>query len=116
VHTGTGVAGLWFRGAGRLRGRVTGLWMLWRAGGERGEGLAAPFEGAGREAGGGAAGVVVLAGVVGGEDALVADGEQAGEPEGNRGQAGEAALSCVNDLGQFLGLLIMQRLLRPGIR
>lgn len=24
-------------------------------------------------------------------------------------------LSCVNDLGQFLGLLIMQRLLQPGI-
>ena len=25
-----------------------------------------------------------------------------------------ADLSCVSDLGQFLGLLIMQRLLRPG--
>jgi hypothetical protein len=24
-------------------------------------------------------------------------------------------LSCVKDLGQFLGLLIMQQLLRPGI-
>ena len=36
----------------------------------------------------GAAGVVVLAGGPGGEDALVADGEQAGQPEGERGQAG----------------------------
>jgi hypothetical protein len=26
------------------------------------------------------------------------------------------ALSCVKDLGQFLGLLVTQRLLRPGIR
>ena len=25
-------------------------------------------------------------------------------------------LSCVKDLGQFLGLLIMQRVLRPGVR
>jgi hypothetical protein len=29
---------------------------------------------------------------------------------------GKWALSCVNDLGQFLGLLIMQRLLRREIQ
>jgi len=32
-----------------------------------------------------------LAGVPGGEDALVADREQAGEPQGERGDAGQAA-------------------------
>src|SRR6266536_3331586 len=59
--------------------------------GEAGEGLAAPFPGPGREPGGGAPRVVGLAGVVGGEDALVADGEQAGDPQGERGQARQAA-------------------------
>jgi hypothetical protein len=46
---------------------------LW-PGGELGEGGAAPFAGAGRQAGGGAARVVLLPGVERGEDALVADG------------------------------------------
>jgi hypothetical protein len=64
---------------------------LWRAGGEAGEGLAASLAGFRREPGGGPAGVVGLAGVEGGEDALVADGEQAGQPERDRGQAREAA-------------------------
>src|SRR6266568_1686666 len=64
---------------------------LGRPGGELGEAGAAPFAGAGRQPGGGAAGVVVLAGVVGGEDALVADCQQAGDPECERGQAREAA-------------------------
>src|SRR6266498_4821645 len=50
---------------------------LWRGGGEAGERLAAPLAGFWREAGCGAAGVLVLAGVECGEDALVADGEQA---------------------------------------
>jgi hypothetical protein len=62
-----------------------GLWR--RCGGQAGEGLAAPAPGSGGQAGGGTAGVVVLAGVPGGQDALVADGEQAGEPEGEQGQA-----------------------------
>ena len=65
-------------------------WWLWR-GGEAGEGLASAFPGLGREPGGGAAVVVGLAGVEGGEDALVADGEQAGDPEREGGQAGQAA-------------------------
>ena len=43
------------------------------------------------EAGGGAAGVVGLAGIPGVQDALVADGEQAGQPQVQRGEAGEAA-------------------------
>jgi hypothetical protein len=42
-----------------------------------------------RVSGGGAAGVVGLAGVPGGQDALVADGEQAGELEHDRGEARE---------------------------
>ena len=55
--------------------------LLWRAGGEAGEGLAAPLAGFRREPGGGPARVLLLAGVPGGEDALVADGEQAGQPQ-----------------------------------
>src|SRR5712691_10846704 len=58
-------------------------------GGQVGEGLAAPAAGPGRQAGRGASGVVVLAGVPGDQDPLVADGQQAGEPERERGQAGE---------------------------
>src|ERR1017187_3622619 len=65
--------------------------LLWRAGGEAGEGLAAALPGFRREAGGCAPVVVGLADVPGAEDALVADGEQAGQPQGERGQAREAA-------------------------
>ena len=49
-------------------------------GGEAGEGFAAVLACSGREPGGGAAGVVLLAGGECGEDALVADGQQAGQP------------------------------------
>jgi hypothetical protein len=59
-----------------------GMWRLYGGGG------AAFLSRSRGEPGGGAAGVVVLAGLVGGEDALVADGEQARGPEGERGQAG----------------------------
>src|SRR6266498_1638787 len=58
-------------------------------GGQVGEGLAAPAAGPGWQAGCGAAGVVGLAGGPGVQDSLVADGQQAGEPEHDRGQAGE---------------------------
>src|SRR5947208_9520230 len=61
---------------------------LGRCGGG-GEGLAAPAAGPGWQAGCGAAGGVGLAGVPGFQDALVADGQQAGEPEHDRGQARE---------------------------
>src|SRR6266542_357409 len=64
---------------------------LWRGGGEAGERLAAPLAGFWREAGCGAAGVLVLAGVECGEDALVADGEQAGGEQRDRGQSHEPA-------------------------
>src|SRR5258705_12857583 len=53
------------------------------------EGLAAPAAGSGRQAGRSAAGVVVLAGGPGVKDALGADGQQAGEPEHEGGQARE---------------------------
>jgi hypothetical protein len=46
--------------------------------GEAGEGLAASLAGFRGEPGGGPAGVLLLAGVEGVQDALVADGEQAG--------------------------------------
>ena len=69
---------------------MLGCW-LWRRGGELARAGAPAFAGSGRQAGCGAAGVVLLAGVPGGQDALVADGEQAGEPERERGQAHEAA-------------------------
>jgi len=62
--------GLAAAAAGR-DGAGSGRW-LW-PGGELGEGGAAAFPSAGRQAGGGAAGVVVLPGVVGVQDALVAD-------------------------------------------
>jgi hypothetical protein len=71
----TGVAGWPGAWCGLLcRGGAGLAGWLWRPGCERGETGAPPFAGAGRQAGGGAAGVVVLAGLVGGEDALVADG------------------------------------------
>src|SRR5215831_17480939 len=57
-------------------GLFRGRWRLWRGGGG-----AAFAVGAGWEAGGGAAGVVVLAGLECGQDAVVADGEQAGYPQ-----------------------------------
>jgi hypothetical protein len=61
------------------------VWL--RPGGELGEGGAAPFARAGWQAGSGAAGVVLLPGVVGVQDALVADDQGAGEPERERGQS-----------------------------
>ena len=64
-------------------GGAGGSW-LWRTGGEAGQCGAPPPAGLRREPGGGAAGVAGLAGVPGGEDALVADGEQAGKPERER--------------------------------
>jgi hypothetical protein len=64
---------------------------LWR-GGEAGEGgFPAAFPCPGWQACRGAAVVLGLAGVPGGEDALVADGVQGGEPERGRGEAHEAA-------------------------
>ena len=76
--------------------RCGGLWRSVQAwsgrGGEAGEGGFPPaFTGSGREAGRGPAGVHGLAGVPGGEDALVADGVQSGEPEREWWQAHEAA-------------------------
>ena len=64
---------------------------LWRGGGEAREGCAAPFAGSGREPGGGASVVFGLPGVPGVQDALVADCLQAGQPQGERGQARQAA-------------------------
>jgi hypothetical protein len=68
-----GVAWCWWR----LR---WGCRRLWRPGGgwERGEGLAPAVAGSGGQAFGGAAPVVFLPGVPGGQDALVADDEQGG--------------------------------------
>src|SRR5260221_1537164 len=66
------------------------LRWLWR-GCELGEGGAASVAGPGREPGGCAALVVGLPGVVGGEDALVAGGEGAGEPQHEGREAHEAA-------------------------
>src|ERR1022692_1090916 len=71
--------------------RAGGCRLLWRGGGEHGQGFALPSSGLRREPGGGAAGVVGLADVPGVEDALVADGEQAGEPQREGGQARESA-------------------------
>src|ERR1700729_1599940 len=61
---------------------------LWRGGGGC---LAAAPAGSGWLAAGGAAGVVGLVVLPGGQDALVADGQQACCPEGERDQAGLAA-------------------------
>ena len=73
-----------------------GLWRSGQAwsglGGEAGEGSFPPaFACSGREAGRGPALVLGLAGVPGGEDALVADGVQGGEPERDGCEAHEAA-------------------------
>ena len=76
-------------GAGLVaRGLVLGSG---RSGGEAGEGPAAAFAGFRGEPGGGAAGVVLLPGVPGGQDALVADDEQGGCEEHEGGRAHEAA-------------------------
>jgi len=93
-----GPAGLGCRGLGGAggcaawRGCAGAAGSGWGAcGGQVGEGLAASASAAGPgwQAGCGAAGVVGLAGVPGVQDSLVADDEQAGEPERDRGQAGE---------------------------
>ncbi len=63
------------------RGGGAGLAWLWRARGEAGLGFAAPLAGFRREPGGGPPGVLFQPGVPGVEDALVADGEQAGQPQ-----------------------------------
>src|SRR5215813_6625756 len=74
-----------------------GCWCwLRRSGGECGEGGAASFAGARRGAGGGAPGVVLLLVVPGVQGALVADGEQAGQPEHERGEAGQADPAAVD--------------------
>ena len=56
-------------------------WEPGTAGGELGEAGAALVAGAGRQAGGGAPGVVLLPGVECVQDALVADCQQAGDPQ-----------------------------------
>src|SRR6516162_3808788 len=73
---------------GRAAGGAAWLWGRcgWRR--ERGPAFAAGFR---RDAGGGAAVVFGLPVVVGGEDALVADGEGAGKPEHGGRQAHEPA-------------------------
>src|ERR1035438_5095530 len=70
-----GVAGCCARGA---------VWRLWRRG-EAGECFAAPAAGFWREAGGGPVSVLGLACVEGGQDALVADDEQAAGEQCDRG-------------------------------
>ena len=80
-----------------VSGGVDGSFLVlagWlRRGGEAGEGRSASFAGFGREPGGGSPVVFGLAGFEGARDALVADGEQAGQPQVERGQAHEAALN-----------------------
>ena len=88
-----GVAGV-LEAGGMARGG-----LLWRGGGEHGEGFAALFAGSGREPGGGSARVVGLTGVPGAEDALVADGVQAGEPECEWCEAHEAAPAAADGVG-----------------
>src|SRR5215470_19010038 len=68
-----------------------GSWGSGRSGGEAGEGPAAAFAGFRGEPGGGAAGVVLLPGVPGGQDALVADDEQGCGEQHQGGRAHEAA-------------------------
>jgi hypothetical protein len=63
---------------------------LWR-GGERGETLAVLLAGFRRQAEPGPARGLGPAGVERGEDALIADGQQAGDPQGERGQARQPA-------------------------
>ena len=92
-----------FRAAGCVLGAV--VWVIWgvpvtaagwvapglwrRCGGQAGECLAASAPGFRGQAGRGAAGVAGLAGVPGGQDALIAGGQQAGEPEHEGCQARE---------------------------
>jgi len=66
-------------------------WSGHLAGGEAGEGLAAPFAGFRRQAGGCAALGFFLPGVPGGEDPLVADDEQGRGEQHEECQAHEAA-------------------------
>jgi len=68
-------------------------------GGERGEGLAAPFAGSGWEAGGGSPRVAGLPGVSGGEDALVAGDQQGDSEQDERCQAHEAVPAAVDVVG-----------------
>src|ERR1035441_2124947 len=68
-------------------------------GGERGERLASPAPGFRGEPSGGAAGVFLLPGVPGGEDALVADDEQRRGEQHQRGQAHQAAPAAADVVG-----------------
>jgi hypothetical protein len=107
LWSGRGIAGLAGCFAGLIRGSrlcapclgrvvpVSGLpvagWLRGSSGRAGGEGGAAAASScSGREPGGCAAGVVVLAGVPCGEDPLVAVGEQACGDEQQRGQAHQA--------------------------
>jgi hypothetical protein len=75
-----------------------GWCRLWGRGSGAGE-LAAPA-GAGCLAAFGAPGVVVLAGLAGGQDPLVAHDCHAGQPEHERGDAGEADPAAVDAAGR----------------
>src|SRR5260221_365558 len=68
-------------------------------GGEHGERLAAPAPGFGGQAFGGATLVFFLAGVPGGEDALVADDQQGGGEQHQGCQAHEAAPAAADGIG-----------------
>ena len=91
------IAGVRDRGGGRCgeaaiwSGAGAGTCGLWRRGGEAARVWRRRFLVLGGRPSGGSAGVVGLAGVVGVQDALVADGQQAGDPQGERGQARQAA-------------------------
>ena len=63
------------------------------------QGRAAAFAGFRGQPGGGAAGVVFLPGVPGGEDPLVADDEQGGCGQHQRGQAHQAAPAAADVVG-----------------
>ncbi len=73
--------------------------MLW-GNGDGGEGFAAALAGSGRESGDGAPCGAGLAGVEGVQDALVAGGEQAGQPQCERGHARQAAAAGGSDDAQ----------------
>src|SRR6266566_551832 len=72
---------------------------LWGGGSEVGEGCAAPAAGVGRQPGRGSLGVFGLADGVGAGDALVADDEQAGGEQGDRGEAHEPAPAAGDVVG-----------------
>src|ERR1017187_6032404 len=80
-----------------MAGRWPGLGRP--GGGERGERLASPAPGFRGEPGGGAAGVFLLPGVPGGEDALVAGDEQCRGEQHQRGQAHQAAPAAADVVG-----------------